>query len=84
MMLTEAQREVLRAMASGHKMVFSQDGDMAWLWPTHATGFLTMEQTCGLRDMGYTAAEAYDEDRHGRFGPPDVITPAGRAALEGE
>jgi len=42
-----------------------------------------MEQTCGLRDMGYIAAEPYDEDQHGRFGPPDVITPAGRAALAG-
>lgn len=81
-MLTDAQWEVLQAMANGHKMVFSQDGEMAWLWPTHQTGFLTIEQTCGLRDMGYIAAEPYDEDRHGRFGPPDVITPARRRALE--
>jgi hypothetical protein len=80
--LTEAQREVLQAMANGHKMVFSQDGDDAWLWPKHPTGFLTMEQTCGLRDLGYIAAAPYDEDQHVRFGPPDIITPAGRLALE--
>lgn len=79
--LSEAQRVVLQAMADGHEMVFSQDGDMAWLWPTHPTGFLSMEQTCGLRDLGFTAAAPYDEDEHVRFGPPDIITPAGRLAL---
>lgn len=82
--LTEAQREVLQAMANGHEMVFSQDGDNAWLSPKHTTGFLSMEQTCGLRDAGYIAATPYDEDLHVRFGPPNIITPAGRAALEGK
>lgn len=79
--LTEAQRVVLQAMAAGYEMVFSQDGDDAWLMPTHSTGFLTMEQTCGLRDKGYIAAAPYDEDEHVRFGPPDIITDLGRTAL---
>lgn len=80
--LTDAQREVLQAMADGHKMVFSQDGDEAWLWPKHPTGFLSLEQTCGLRDKGYIAHAPYDDDEHVRFGPPDIITPAGLAALQ--
>lgn len=79
--LTKAQREVLEAMANGHEMMFSQDGDMAWLSPRHPTGFLTMEQTCGLRDMGLIGPAPYDEDEHVRFGPPDVITDLGRASL---
>jgi hypothetical protein len=79
--MTEAQRIVLEAMANGHHMTFSHDGDMAWLWPRHSTGFLTDEQTIGLRELGYIAAAPYDEDEHVRFGPPDIITDAGRAAL---
>src|SRR5690606_22552867 len=79
--LTEAQRVVLQAMADGHEMVFSQDGDMAWLWPKHPTGFLSDEQTIGLREMGYIKPAPYDEDVHVRFGPPDIISEAGRAAL---
>jgi len=82
--LTEAQRIVLQAMADGHKMVFSQDGDMAWLSPKHPTGFLSDEQTIGLREMGYIESAPYDEDVHVRFGPPDVISEAGRAALKME
>ena len=79
--MTEGQREVLKAMADGHHMAFSQDGDMAWLVPRHPTGFLSDEQTIGLRKLGYIAAAPYDEDEHVRFGPPDIITPAGRTAL---
>lgn len=80
--LTEAQRAVLEAMANGHEMVFSQDGDDAWLWPDHPTGFLSDEQTIDLRDLGYIASAPYDENEHARFGPPTIITPAGRTALE--
>lgn len=82
MKLTEAQREILSAMAAGHEMVFSEDGDMAWLWPTHSTGFLNDEDVIGLRDAGCIASAPFDDDQHVRFGPPDIITDAGRAALE--
>jgi hypothetical protein len=75
--------EVLEAMANGHEMMFSQDGEVAWLWPTHPTRFLSDEQTIGLRELGYIAPAPYDDDEHARFGPPDIITPAGRSALKG-
>lgn len=81
-MLSEAQRAVLEAMANGHEMVFSQDGDNAWLWPNHPTGFLSDEQTIGLRRLGYIASAPYDEEEHVRFGPPTIITDAGRRALK--
>lgn len=80
--LTEAQRVVLQAMADGHEMVFSQDGEEAWLSPKHPTGFLSMEQTCGLRDEGFIGRAPYDDEDHYRFGSPDIITPAGRLALQ--
>lgn len=80
MKLTKAQIEVLEAMASGHVMVFSQDGEEAWLWPRHHTGLLSAEQTCGLRDLGLIENDASAGGV--RFPDPDVITDAGRAALE--
>lgn len=82
--LTEAQRLVLQAMADGHHMTFSQDGEMAWLWPPHPTGFLSDEQTIGLRKRGLIAPAPYDEDEHVRFGPPDIITEAGLTILLSE
>lgn len=81
MKLTKAQIEVLSALAEDHVMVFSEDGDNAWLYPNHHTGILSDEQTIVLRNMGYIDKEKGDEDDYGRFGAPDVITPAGRAAL---
>jgi hypothetical protein len=82
--LTEAQREVLQAMADGHVMAFSQDGDDAWLSPRHKTGFLSHEQTVGLRDLGYIASapSSEDEEENVRFDPGDIITEAGRLALK--
>lgn len=82
MPLSDAQREILQAMADGHKMVFSQDGDMAWLSPKHRSGFLADQAVISLRRRGYIGAAPFDEDEHGRFGPPTVITDAGRRALE--
>jgi len=84
MKLTEAQREVLQTMADGHEMVFSQDGDMAWLWPRHPTGFLDDEPVIALRRAGLIVDAQFDENEHVRFGPPTIITPAGRAALSAE
>lgn len=82
MKLTAPQREVLEALNAGHVMVFSQDGEMAWLSPKHPTGFLSDEQTCGLRKLGYIEAQP-GEHEYVRYGPPDVITEAGRQALKG-
>lgn len=84
MKLTDAQRAILEAMANGHEIHFSQDGDNAWLWPKHPTGFLDDDQIINLRDLGYIADAPYDEDEHVRFGPPTIITPLGRAALQGD
>lgn len=79
--LTEAQRKILQAMANGHEMAFSQDGDMAWLWPKHPTGFLDDATVIALRHAGLIADAPFDVDEHVRFGPPTIITEAGRAAL---
>ncbi len=82
MKLTEPQREVLEAMNAGHVMVFSQDGEMAWLSPKHTTGFLSDEQTCGLRQLGLIEGQPGEHELV-RYGPPDVISEAGRQALKG-
>lgn len=79
--LSEAEREILQAMADGHEMVFSQDGDTAWLWPKRPTGFLDYAPIIALRDAGYIARAPFDDEDHIRFGSPDVITHAGRSAL---
>jgi hypothetical protein len=79
--LTEAEREVLQAMAGGRVIAFSRDGEDAWLFPKHHTGFLPDALVIGLRERGYTTSEPYDEDHHGPLQPSDIITDAGRAAL---
>jgi len=80
--LADEQIAVLAALANGHVMVFSQDGDNAWLRPDHATKFLNDAQTIGLRRRGFIASKPLDDDDDGgRFGPPSIITDAGRAAL---
>lgn len=86
MKLTEAQRAVLEAMAAGHTMAFSRDGDDAWLMPRHSTGFLSDEQTIDLREAGYIKAvrhPRWDEGEEYEY-HQTVITPAGRAALSRE
>ncbi|RUU80473.1 hypothetical protein [Mesorhizobium sp. M7A.F.Ca.MR.362.00.0.0] len=83
MKLTEAQRQVLVAMADGHTMAFSRDGDDAWLMPRHDTGFLSDEQTIGLREAGYIKEvkhPRYDEGEEWEF-HQTVITEDGRLAL---
>lgn len=83
MKLTEAQREVLSAMAMGYTMAFSRDGDDAWLMPRHETSFLSDEQTIGLREAGYIQEvphPRYDEGEEWEF-HQTVITEAGRIAL---
>lgn len=83
--LTSEQIEVLEALASGHKMIFSRDGDEAWLIPRHPTGFLSDAQTIDLRKAGLihnvadepdSDTDDYDRSWHAE------ITPAGRALLE--
>lgn len=80
--LSKAQVAVLKALANGHVMVFSQDGDYAWLSPKHQTGMLSDEQTIGLRKAGYIEHMPDPDDGFDRFGPPDTISRAGRAALK--
>jgi hypothetical protein len=83
--LTKAQYEILTAMDAGHEMVFSQDGDDAWLWPKHPLGFLPDDAVIDLRKRGFIASKTRDdEEDYARFGPPTVITEAGRAALRTE
>lgn len=79
--LTPGHIEILEAMDDGHIMVFSQDGDDAWLWPKHTSGFLNDALVIGLRKAGYIETAPYDDEEHVRFGPPTVITEAGLAAL---
>lgn len=73
-----ADRDALLALAAGECIAYSQDGDCAWLYPSRIA--LSDEVVGSLRRAGHIAPEPYDEDQHARFGPPDVITEAGRSA----
>lgn len=79
--LTEAELEILRAMASGREIVFSQDGDDAWLVPQHRSGFLDGELVIRLREMGMIAPARSSDEEDTRFGVPNILTQRGRKAL---
>jgi hypothetical protein len=83
--LTKAQTALLRAMSNGDHISYSQDGDVGWLWPSNVrleTFSITDAELQDLRKQGFIGAPLnYDGDDDYRFRPPDVLRPAGRAAL---
>lgn len=86
--LTKGARDLLEQLAvPGTRIVHAQDGDCAWLSPRRDFGphwnDLDWDDMATLRRGGYIA-DLDDGEEIGRFIPPEVITPAGRAALQGE
>jgi hypothetical protein len=84
--LTKAQRALLTKLASGHRIIHSNDGDRAWLsklGDDPIWGDLAWDTMAELRNAGLIGDEDDGEDDV-RFSPAEVITPAGRAALEKE
>ena len=85
--LSDMQFVLLKRLAAGEHLCFSQDGDRGWFWPSRLDlddlGISDRELQ-QLRDRGLLANEPEDENQHDRFGPPQIITPAGHRALEEE
>lgn len=84
--LTERETLLLAKMAEGHKIVHSNDGDRAWLTglgDNPVFGDLDWAAMRVLRGLGLIGDED-DGDDESRFGAPEVITPAGRLALQQE
>lgn len=83
--LTKAQRCILERLAEGEHISYSQDGEVGWLWPSRIqleeVGISDCELQ-DLRDRKLMAMRQDEDDECVRFSPPDVITTAGRAALE--
>lgn len=83
--LAESQLALLRQLATGDGIFYSQDGEVGWLSPSRIR----------LEDIGISDAELQalrdakligeapdpDEEYGYRFSPPDIITEAGRRAL---
>ena len=81
--LNEAQVALLRQLAEGGYISYSQDGEDGWLYPRRSRrvrGRLDDDDIWALRDAGFIAK---DDEPNGfaRFPSCDHITPAGRAYL---
>ncbi|EJL36578.1 hypothetical protein PMI01_00953 [Caulobacter sp. AP07] len=82
--LTKGRRDLLEQLAAGARIVHAPDGDCAWLSPRKDFApywnDLNWDDMAALRKAGLIADED-DGDDESRFHPAEVITPAGRAAL---
>jgi hypothetical protein len=84
--MTSSQRSILFHLSRGHHITYSQDGENAWLY-LRAEGlrFVADADVIALRKAGWIEREAHDPDEdYGRFGPGDVISATGLAALQAE
>ena len=85
--LNEAQIALLRQLAAGCCISYSQDGEDGWLYPPNSRrvrGRLDDDDIWALRDAKFIdkADDPDDEyDEYVRFPSSDRITPAGRAYL---
>lgn len=85
MKLTDRETRLLSKMASGRKIIHSRDGDRAWLsglGDNPVFGDLDWAAMCVLRGLGLIGDDEDGEEDH-RFPPAEIITPAGRLALQG-
>lgn len=82
--LTPYGFNLLKKLANdGAAIIHSQDGDRAWLrgqGDNPVWGDLDWREMATLRNAGLIGDED-DGDDESRFPAPEVITPAGRAAL---
>lgn len=84
MKLTKAQRAVLTELAKGRGIAHARDGDCCWF--SGGGPILSAdEQGClqELRDRGLLTDEPIDDDDGMRRSAAEIITDAGRKALEG-
>jgi hypothetical protein len=82
--LTDEQRELLSALAEGARIIHAQDGDCAWISPRRDEprwNDLNWHDMRVLRGAGLIGDED-DGDDESRFHPAEVITTAGRLALQ--
>lgn len=85
--LSRHQFAVLSRLAASEELVFSQDGDRGWFWPSRIdldTIGISDAELQDLRERKLLGSEQDDENGHGRFGPAQIITEAGRLALAQE
>ncbi len=81
--LNEAQVALLRQLAAGAYISYTQDGEYGWLYPPNSRrvrGRLDDDDIWALRDAKFID-KADEPDEFVRFPSSDHITPAGRAYL---
>ena len=81
--LSSPQVALLRQLAEGGYISYSQDGENGWLYPPKSRrvrGRLNDDDIWALRDAGFIAKDE-EPDGFARFPSCDRITPAGRAYL---
>ena len=82
--LNEAQIALLRQLAAGCHISYSQDGEDGWLYPPNSRrvrGRLDDDDIWALRDAKFINKADEPDDECVRFPSSDHITPAGRAYL---
>ena len=75
----EDEAEILRRLASGDTIVFSQDGDMAWF--TKGDRAFVGDAIMELRKKGFLLRKCDDDENYRGLSEYDTISETGRAAL---
>lgn len=82
--ISDTQRTILTLLTQGHRIAYSQDGDNAWLVPTHPTGILDVNAMIGLHEQMLIEDEPRSEEEEYRFAPCSVISTKGLNVLQQE
>lgn len=73
---------ILRRLAEGDTIHFSQDGDMAWF--TKGDKAFVGDAIMSLREKGYLSRRCDDEENYRGLSEYDTISEAGKLYLEGK
>ncbi|MDO6966930.1 hypothetical protein [Rhizobium alvei] len=79
--IVDDETEILKRLAAGDTIRFSQDGDAAWF--TKGDGAFVGNAIISLRSKGYLKRECDDEENYRGMSEYDTISDLGRAALNG-
>lgn len=79
--IVDDEMEILKRLAAGDTIRFSQDGDTAWF--TKGDGAFVGNAIISLRSKGYLKRECDDEENYRGTAEYDTISDLGRAALKG-